>query len=113
MLSVHVHSAYIPSVSDLEKQRCQLGTSSICLYDDPTTVESGATDQARVFFLPYFCFDTHSLSHFAKNMHICIDHLRLRLWIEEEAGRGVSAQLEWMQAYLSGVDNVTVTLDLL
>ncbi|EUC39055.1 hypothetical protein COCCADRAFT_457 [Bipolaris zeicola 26-R-13] len=31
-------------VSDLEKQRCQLGTSSICLYDDPTTVESGATD---------------------------------------------------------------------
>lgn len=46
-------------------------------------------------------------------MHICIDHLRLRLWIEEEAGRGVSAQLEWMQAYLSGVDNVTVTLDLL
>lgn len=47
------------------------------------------------FFPPYFCFDTHSLSHFAKNMHICIDHLHLRLWVEEEeAGRGVSAQLE-------------------
>lgn len=45
-------------------------------------------------------------------MHICIDHLRLRLWIEEEAGRGVSVKLEWMQAYLSGVGNVTVTLDL-